>query len=393
VKRAPVETGDRLELTVEHLVAGGDALCRMDGFPVFVPELFPGDLALVEILEVRKGFARGERVDLSVASPQRRATSCPVADECGGCDWTALRLDRQLDAKTRILADSLRRTGRLGPEQIPPIRVHASPLNYRLRSRLHRDERSGEIGFFARRSHRVVPLPASCEVVGMATLEGLREIREAATGGDTVDIFESDTGLRVVSRREGDTIGEEVALSAGRFRYRLATSSFFQVNRHLSTRLIDLVRALASECAEKRLAFDLYGGVGFFALPLSHDFENVVSVESSQESAPWAEVNLSEQISVKVVRQSVEQFLAETSKRPDFVLVDPPRAGLSPRVRSGLNRIGPKRIAYLSCDPVTFSRDVAELVGHGWTLRTLDLIDLFPNTHHVETLASLVIAD
>jgi len=388
-----VATGDRLELTVERLVAGGDALCRIDGFPVFVPELFPGDVALVEILEVRKGFARGERVELRVSSPERRAISCPVADECGGCDWSALRLDRQLDAKTRILADSLRRTGRLGPEQIPAIRVHASPLNYRLRSRLHRDEQSGEVGFFARRSHRVVPLSESCEVVGMATLAGTPDMRTAARRGDTVDVFESDDGLRIASRREEEATDEEVAVTIPGFRYRLTTSSFFQVNLHLAARLIDLVRALASECPEKRLAFDLYGGVGFFALPLSEDFETVVTVESAPESAPWAEANVRDRASVEVVGQRVELFLAETNRHPDFVLVDPPRAGLSPRVRGGLKRVGPKRIAYLSCDPVTFSRDVAELVGHGWTLRTLDLIDLFPNTHHVETLASLVIAD
>lgn len=388
---APIEVGNRVELAADRLVAGGDALCRIDGFPVFVPRLYPGDVALVEIVEARKGFARGEVVRILEESRDRRSEPCPAAGECGGCDWPELRLDAQLDAKRGILEDSLRRTGRLAPEAIPPIRIHASPLNYRLRSRLHRDESSGEIGFFARRSHRVVPLHERCEVIGPQSLSGLTAVAGRIEAGDTVDLLEGEDGTHVVGRMEGEDSGEATSLRVGPWIFRLSTSSFFQVNRHLVERLVALVRGLAGECGQKRLAFDLYGGVGFFALPLSHDFERVVTVESGADSGFWAERNLAGRDGARVVRQSVEEFLSSTRDEPDFVLVDPPRAGLSPRVRSGLRRVAPKRIAYLSCDPVTFSRDVAELVGHGWTLHTLDLVDLFPNTHHVETLASLVI--
>jgi len=384
--------GDMVELAADVLVAGGDALCRAEGYPIFVPGLFPGDVAEVRIVEVRKGFARGEVSALRTPSPSRRTSPCPVANECGGCDWAELRLDAQLDAKRRILSDSLRRTGRLSSEQVPPIRVHASPLNYRLRSRLHRNEESGEIGFFARRSHQVVPLSDRCEVVSPSVIADVPGLQASIRGGDTVDLFDEDAGLRVVARHESEPSGEEVVLPVGRWRYRLSTASFFQVNRHLLPRLIELVKAAAAG-AGRGLALDLYGGVGFFALPLSEDFDEVVSVESGSESAAWATANVEDRKSIMVVRQNVEEFLSATRRKPDFVLVDPPRAGLSPRVRGGLAKLSPKRIAYLSCDPVTFSRDVAELVGHGWKLHTLDLVDLFPNTHHVETLASLVIAD
>lgn len=388
-----MEVGHRIDLVGDVLVAGGDSLCRIEGFPVFVPGLFPGDVALVEIVEVRKGYARGEVVSLRTGGPDRRAEPCPVAGDCGGCDWTELRLDVQLDAKRRILADSLRRTGRLAPEATPDIRIHASPLNYRLRSRLHRDPEGGELGFFARRSHRVVPLPDSCEVVGSRTLSGMEAFRGGDRKGDTAVFFESDEGLRVVERDEDDAEGEEVSVQVGSWTYRLSTSSFFQVNRHLLARLIELVRKIGAGAENKSLALDLYGGVGFFALPLTEDFSGVVTVESGRESVAWARLNLEGCRGVKVVDRSVEDYLSSTKARPDFVLVDPPRAGLSARVRRELRRLEPRRIAYLSCDPVTFSRDVAELVGHGWTLHTLDLVDLFPNTHHVETLASLVIAD
>src|SRR5215212_10045101 len=151
-----MQNGDELTITPTELVAGGAALARVDGFPVFAVNVFPGDVARVRLYEVKKGFARAELVELVSPSPFRRAMPCPIANECGGCDWTALRLDKQLEAKQRILTESLRRIGKLDPATLPAIRVHPSPLNYRLRSRLHRQ--GDAVGFYAMRSNQVVPL-------------------------------------------------------------------------------------------------------------------------------------------------------------------------------------------------------------------------------------------
>src|SRR5215212_5885004 len=165
--------GDVVTITPSDLVAGGDALARIDGFPVFASNIFPGDVARVRLYEVKKGYAKAELVEVMTPSAWRRAIPCPIAEECGGCDWTALRLDRQLEAKQRILTESLRRIGKFDPETLPAIRVHPSPLNYRLRSRLHRDGDS--VGFYAMRSNRVVPLARECEVVGLATVRHPQE--------------------------------------------------------------------------------------------------------------------------------------------------------------------------------------------------------------------------
>jgi len=132
--------------------------------PVFTADIFPGDVARVRIVELKKGFARGELIAIDSPSSLRRAAPCPIAEECGGCDWTALRLDAQLEAKKRILTESLRRIGKFDLTTLPPITLHPSPLNYRLRSRLHRD--GDAVGFYATESHRVVPLAHECEVVG-----------------------------------------------------------------------------------------------------------------------------------------------------------------------------------------------------------------------------------
>lgn len=357
--------GDTVTISPTELVAGGDALARIDGFPVFASNLFPGDVARVRLHEVKKGFAKGELVELVTPSPWRRTMPCPVANECGGCDWTALRLDRQLDAKRRILTESLRRIGKFDVAALPDVAMHPSPLNYRLRSRLHRD--GDAVGFFAMRSNRVVPLARECEVVGVETAQAPSEGQQWEVGGDVI-------------RDE-----RELTLTVNELTYRLSTSAFFQVNRHLLGTMIRLVAAHASRVRNRKNAVDLYGGVGFFTLPIAKLFERVTLIEGSPVSARYARLNVPRH--VKVIEAPVEAKM-RTLPEVDFTFLDPPRAGTRREVISTIAEKTKEVIAYLSCDPVTFARDAGRLTASGWRLSTLDLLDLFPNTHHVETLSS-----
>ena len=360
-----MQIGDVITVTPTELVAGGDALARVEGLPVFVTNAFPGDVARVRLYEAKKGFAKAEMVEVLTPSPSRRAAPCPVANECGGCDWTALRLDRQLEAKQRILIESLRRIGKLDPAGLPAIRIHPSPLNYRLRSRLHRDGDS--IGFYAMRSNRVVPLAPECEVVGVETARSPSEGEQ----------WEID---RELIRGERD-----VTMTVGPYMYRLNTSSFFQVNRHLLGTMLSLVGAHAAAVAQRRIALDLYGGVGFFTLPIAALFERVIMVEGSPLSVRYARQNVPR--NARVIAAPVENQI-ERLEPADFVFLDPPRAGARREVIATIAERTRAKISYLSCDPVTFARDSSRIIASGWTLATLDLLDLFPNTHHVETLAS-----
>jgi tRNA/tmRNA/rRNA uracil-C5-methylase (TrmA/RlmC/RlmD family) len=358
---------DIITIEATELVAGGDALARVDGFPVFASNVFPGDVARVRLVEVKKGFAKADLVELVKPSEQRRLAPCPVADECGGCDWTALRLDRQLEAKRRILSESLRRIGKLDVATLPEIRIHPSPLNYRLRSRLHRDGEA--VGFYAMRSNRVVPLARECEVVGVETA------RVAPEG----EVWEVD----------GMLLGgeQELTLTVDAFTYRLHTRAFFQVNRHLLGTMLRLVTAHAAQTVNRQHAVDLYAGVGFFTLPMAKLFDRVTMIEGSPLSARYARMNVP--WNVKVVEAPVEQHVPRLGKA-NFVFLDPPRAGARRDVIAAVAEKTQERIAYLSCDPVTFARDSNVLLAAGWKLDSLDLLDLFPNTHHVETLGSFV---
>lgn len=350
--------GDVITIEAGELVAGGDALARVDGFPIFVSNVFPGDVARVRLYEVKKGYAKADLVELVTPSRWRRTMPCPVAGECGGCDWTALRLDKQLEAKRRILSESLRRIGKIADP--PEMAIHPSPLNYRLRSRLHRD--GDAVGFYAMRSNRVVPLPRECEVVGVETAR------------HPVDDQTWELDGRLVTDGELEIDG-----------YRLSTDAFFQVNRHLLGTMLRLVSGHAARVTNKRTAIDLYAGVGFFTVPIARLFERVIAVEGSPVSARYARMNVPR--NAKVIEAPVERQAAKMGEA-DFIFLDPPRAGAQREVIAAVGQKAKEGIAYLSCDPVTFARDASRLIASGWRLSTLDLLDLFPNTHHVETLSS-----
>lgn len=383
------QIGDQITINPTELVAGGAALARVDGFPIFATNVYPGDVAVVTITEVKKGYARADLVRVLTPSPERRIAPCPIAEECGGCDWTSLRLDAQLRAKERILRESLRRIGKFDPAVLPPIALHPSPLNYRLRSRLHRE--GDAIGFFAMRSNRVVPLAPECEVVGVETARrvaaGALTRRPVAEGSRPVAEGSHRYTEDELWELEHEVIDEqrELSIHVDTFTYRLHTRAFFQVNRHLLGTMIALVTQHASRVQSKRTATDLYAGVGFFTLPLARLFERVTAIEGSPVSAHYARINAPR--NVKVIEAPVERQIAKM-RESDFTFLDPPRAG----TREGVVRTVAERtkevIAYLSCDPVTFARDASRLIASGWRLSTLDLLDLFPNTHHVETLSS-----
>ncbi|MDP9361809.1 MAG: hypothetical protein M3P29_10190 [Acidobacteriota bacterium] len=374
-----MQIGDEITVTPVELVAGGAALARVGGFPIFVTNVYPGDIAVVRLLEVKKGFAYAGLVRLVEASPLRRAVPCPVANECGGCDWTALRLDKQLEAKTRILTESLRRIGKIDPATLPPIAVHPSPLNYRLRSRLHRD--GDKVGFYAMRTTEVVQLPAECEVVGVETAR-----LWIAAAVPPFSLLESQSGGMAAALQiweiDGKLITDGELTIDG---YHVTTDVFFQVNRHLLGTMRRLVSEIAARSAKKQTAVDLYSGAGFFSRPLAELFGSVTAIEGSAAAHACAERNVPE--NVTLVNAPVEWWV-ERMPRADFVFLDPPRTGAKRNVIDAIAARTDSMVCFLACDPVTFARDASRLIASGWRLASLDLLDLFPNTHHVETLAS-----
>jgi 23S rRNA (uracil1939-C5)-methyltransferase len=422
------------ELTIERVVPGGNGLGRLDGAVTLVAGGLPGDRVIVEPRSDGPRLLRADVLSVEAPGPHRRPDTevCPRALDasCGGCDWPALRLESHGALKVELVRDALRRIGRVPDAELPELRFVPSPRSYRLRSRLHWDGH-GKLGFLARASSETSEL-VSCEVVTESLLERLPAIRaalheanvpeaelqtlEGNGGSPLLGALRSETRIaepeKVAQRLRGPldgvlvySAGRLVAnlgaswlrLEAGGAHFRVSVSSFFQANRFLLDAFLGEARDVAKKAAAagtSRGALDLYAGAGFLTrLLLEAGFETE-AVESDPSSSADLVANLTAWRAEglpgrgRAVAARVENHVARMREPVDAVFADPPREGLSPLVRRALLRIRPRTLFLVSCDPATFARDLAPLLP-AYRVASITLLDLFPGTHHVETLAAL----
>lgn len=393
-------------LAVEKLVYGGEGLARRNGRVVLVPFVLPGETVEVEIQRERRGVLQARLRQVLEPAAGRTDPPCPFFFRCGGCHYQHAASDLQLELKQAILRDVLRRVGKLdAPADIPV--VAGEPWGYRNRTQFHLA--NGEIGYFGFGTHRLVPVdrcPISSPKIN-AVLAALRDMlsdRRFPRFLQSLEVFtnETDVQLNVIEtgqplskrffewaaeRIEG-LAGDAIDYPAGGRLFRVRHRSFFQVNRFLTDAMVQT--ALAG--AEGSTALDLYSGVGLFSLPLAERFREVTAVESSGSAVADLEFNAARAgLSIQARHQPVEVFIGGLQQAPDFVLADPPRAGLGPLVVRHLLRLKPPRLTIVSCDPATLARDLAPLLQGGYRLDRLTLVDLFPQTFHLEAIAHLCI--
>jgi 23S rRNA (uracil1939-C5)-methyltransferase len=388
------------EVTIEKMVYGGDGLGRLNGQVVLVPFVLPGERATVEPVERKPGLVRSKLVELREPSGERVGVPCPYFGRCGGCHYQHANYQAQLRLKRSILAETLRRVGKIEPPEEISV-IAAEPWNYRNRAQFHL--RGTELGFLEARSNRLCAIercPISSPRVNQVVTM-LRDARwprfvrsiEVFTNEDQVqlNVLESE---RPVARRFFDWCAEKVPgyvpgpldYKAADAVYRVSGGAFFQVNRFLIDQMVD--RALSEAKGESVL--ELFAGVGLFSVPLARRFPKVTAVESGAGALRDLQFNAERAgVAVAANQSSVEQFLAGVTAVPDLVLADPPRAGLGKNVVRALARLRPARITVVACDPATLARDLAGLVVGGYRLAKLTMIDLFPQTFHIEVIADL----
>ncbi|MCB1055997.1 MAG: class I SAM-dependent RNA methyltransferase [Acidobacteria bacterium] len=385
---ARLATVDELELAIDQLVGGGDGLGRFDGIPIFVARSAPGDRLRVRLVERRPDYARAEIVEILEPGAGRREPPCPYFAECGGCDLQHLDDALQTRLKAEALKETLHRIGRF--ETLPKIRVRAAqPWSYRLRTQLHTEasEDGVRIGYHARGSNRLVPVDR-CPVL-VPELEGQlltlaarlpekppRRLDLAAGDGGAVTTAPVVEGLPhgPVETRVGDLV------------YTYDARCFFQGHRGLLSALVEeTVGAFEGE-----LAYDLYSGAGLFSLPLARRYSRVVAVEADRVAVRYAKNNARRNriANVEAVSQAVERWVGRIESGADRVVVDPPRTGLSLEVRRALTTKRPRRVTYVSCHGAALARDLRAMREH-YRLDSLTVLDLFPQTGHLETVAQL----
>jgi len=434
-----------LQLTIEKLIYGGDGLARLPaddkgtGKAVFIPFVLEGEEVEAHLIEEKRGFARGIVDELVVPSVPRVQPPCPYFTRCGGCHYQHSNYDHQLEIKAAILKENLRRIAKLELDR--ELNIHRSPeWNYRNRTRLTlQTSTEFALCYHKFNSHELLPveqclissplinrgIAALWDIGRKGNIPGeIREIEMFVNANDTELLIEAycqqDVNIGTAQRLHeslqfqipevagvvifkdrvpsgpSDQANEreqiqlagrsELAYKTSQSSYRVSAGSFFQVNCHLIDELVSIVTAGRSGGT----ALDLYAGVGLFSSVLYREFQRVIAVESSQTS--YTDLLYNSPPNVKAVQATTEQYLKNVGGKlhPDLVVVDPPRGGLSESVTKLLTSLRSPRITYVSCDPATVARDLRGLLDSGYRVEKAHLVDLFPQTFHIESVFRLV---
>ncbi|MCA1591440.1 MAG: class I SAM-dependent RNA methyltransferase [Acidobacteria bacterium] len=389
-----LRAGVELEVEIERILPGGVGLAHARGQTMFVALSAPGDRLLVRVERVKGSLAFASIKEVLDASPVRVEPPCRYFGRCGGCDFQQLNYEAQLAAKVEIIRDCLRRVARVEPPTEIPITPSPDAWRYRSRLRWQHDAQRRLLGYFERGTHRVCDV-VECPVALPALQEKLNDLRVRLREGELPDEaseFEAvagDEGVALAPSLEESDAHTQARVIAGE-RYNFDAGCFFQINHEL---LEPLVRE-ATRDAEGESAVDLYCGVGLFTLPLARRFARVKGVEGNAVACAFARLNLSGAglTNASVETASVGAWLADhaTAHAPvDFVLLDPPRAGAEPEAIAGIVALRPRQISYVSCDPATLARDLRALYASGYKIAHASAFDMFPQTHHVETVVRL----
>ncbi len=372
----PFPPGQRLTATISDIAFGGEGVARVEGFVIFVPFVAPGEEVELELVEVKKHFARARLVRVLRPSPQRVEPRCGYFGACGGCQYQHLAYEEQLRLKHRQLRDLLARLGGLDPAVVAPVVPCPRPYGYRnrlmVRSQWSKPEQRRVLGFLRSGSRLVVDIE-ECAIAEPELNARLREVRAQPR---------PRSGVKVVLRLP----------PAG---WELPPDSFFQNNFHLLPALVATLRERLAAAGTRHLV-DVFCGVGFFALELADRVESFAGVELDRRAIAAARRNAAARgvRHGEFVEGPAEELLPALLERfvPDrtTVIVDPPRVGCAPPVRAALRAARPAQVLYVSCHPATLARDLRELVGDGgYRLERVVPLDMFPQTQHLECVADL----
>ncbi len=386
------KTVETFEVEIQKIIPGGYGLGFAENRTVFVSLAAPGDRLKVRVREKKGKVIFAEIVEILEPSPQRAKPECPYFGVCGGCDFQHLSYAAQLEAKSDIVKDCLTRIGKINYEGEIPIIGSPRDYGYRSRAQWHLDTRRKKMGYFKRHSHEIVDAEV-CPILVPELEEKLQNFRANLNyeefWAQTIEIeTASATGQLSVYSPEIIEPTADIRFEFGGEKYFYNAESFFQGNQFLIPQLLEtaLGGAVAGE-----IALDLFCGVGLFTLPLARKFSKVYGVEGNSKAIDFARRNAENArlSNVEFFDESVGEWLSEQHfEHLDFILLDPPRAGAENETIEKILEFRPREISYVSCDPATLARDLRKLT-EGYEIEKIVGLDLFPQTHHVETVVRL----
>ena len=417
----------KVQIPIDSMAFKGYGVARIHGKVVFVPYTVTGDRAWIEVVEEKKEYSMGRVVKIIEPSPWRVNPPCPYFGNCGGCQWQHIDYPAQADLKKEILGDLLKRLGRL--KEIPSIGVVPSPKAYDYRIRIQLKVRGKAMGYYQERSHRIVDVehcPISHPLVNRI-IQNLRDQLDALSRMKEIEInispeeergiilfhphssdrrlgplakklLQSDPilrGIAIAGRGELTFFGDPLELTIPSYQdrnlqLRISPGSFSQVNLEQNQTLIQIVLQF-SELNQEDKVLDLYAGVGNLTLPLAIRAKEALGIEENRMAVKDAQFN-AERNGIQnchFIQGRVEHVLSNWERgTPHLIILDPPRAGCK-TILDQVVRLKPKKIIYVSCEPTTFARDLRLFSEKGYSLQRLSLIDMFPQTYHIEVVGLL----
>lgn len=442
---------DDIELDIDSVSLTGSGVGRYNGLAVFVPATAPGDRIRAHIIKAKKSFAVGKCTEILVPSSDRTENDCPAYPGCGGCSFRHMSYDAELALKYDAVREAFARIG--GIDITPRSIIGAqSPDGYRNKAQYPVGRENGElkIGFYSRRSHRIVDCracrlaPPEFETILNIVAEWIEKynisvydeaekcgavrhiyLRKAfATGeimlcivsaqrllphtDELVSALSDIGGIKsiLININPDDTnavLGSECIMLKGDgcitdvlcgVRVHISPLSFYQVNREQAEKLYRKAADYA-EPEKAGLLLDLYCGAGTIGLSMADRAAELIGVEAVAPAVEDARRNTAAngitnaQFICADAGEAAEKLLSE-GRRPDVVILDPPRKGCSEQTINAAAKMSPDRIVYVSCDPATLARDCAAFRALGYEVAEATPVDLFPRTAHVETVAKLI---
>jgi 23S rRNA (uracil1939-C5)-methyltransferase len=445
-----VEKNQHYQVEITDMTTSGEGVGKVETFTLFIPDVVPGDVIEAKVLKVKKNFGYAKCVKIVTPSPDRTTPLCEVATTCGGCQLQHISYPAQLAWKTKKVAENLKRIGGLTDIEVLPTLGMSDPTYYRNKAQypLRKTDETIQIGFFARRSHRIVA--SSHCVIQDARNEKIMEVVRDFLETYAISIYDETThaGLvrhlvtktayfsreimvclvingktlphaeilvknlkqalpEVVSiflshhqQPDNVVLGKEMTLLDGKpfivdqigdLKFQIAPLSFFQVNPLQTKVLYDKVLEFANLNADE-IVWDAYCGIGSISLFLAQHAKHVYGVEIVPEAIENAKANakLNGLINTTFYTGKAEEVIPQLYQtqgiKADTIVVDPPRKGCDINLLETILKMSPAKVVYVSCDPATLARDLAYLTQNGYEVKKVQPVDMFPMTHHVETV-------
>lgn len=345
-----------VDLQIHDVAFGGKGVAREHGKAVFVPFTIEGELVSARIIREKKQFAEAEIIAVKERSPHRVEPQCPYFGRCGGCAYQHMNYAHQLETKSRQVRDLLRRIGKM--KEVPMRAIIPSSAEYAFRNRITVHAEDGVIGYFRRDSHRLI------------------------------DVERCPIAMDEVNRELSDLRARNVPDGHYTLRARSGPRIFSQTNDGVAEALRDLIAEFVP--ANQQLLVDAYCGAGFFGKALLPKFERVIGIDwdrfaiaAAKESATAKEDYIAGD-----VESGLRSALENCDPAKTVLLADPPATGLTAGVRETVLDLGPETFIYISCNPATLARDLADL-GQRFELKSVTPLDMFPQTAEIEVFAEL----